>query len=293
MSPRLLSALGLVGVCAVWGSTFVMVQDAVERLPVLSFLAWRFLAAALLVGVVFWRRLLRLGRAGLRAGLLMGAFLTGGYVLQTFALQHTSASNVGFLTGLFTPLTPLLAALFLARPLTRTALGAAVVASAGVALLSGVGGALHPLGDALAVACAFAFAAHILATERGVAGHDVVALLVVQLATCGTICLVAASAAGQVEAPRGDDVWIALAVTTVLASALGFFVQSAAQRHLPADRTALILATEPAFAGLAGWVFAGDRLTALGWLGAALILAAIVAVDLAPRLRPVRPLPEG
>ena len=294
MSRARAAQLALIAVCAVWGVTFVMVQDAVAELPVLSFLAWRFLAAAAVVALLFRRRLARLGRAGLRAGLLMGAFLTAGYVLQTFALQHTTASNVGFLTGLFTPLTPLLAALLLATPLSRVALAAAAAATVGVGLLSGVGGGeLRLLGDGLAFGCAIAFSLHILATDRGVAGHDVGALLAVQLAVCGVVSLVAAGATGDLEAPRGDTVWSALIVTALLASALAFFVQSAAQRHTSPARTALILATEPAFAGLFGWLLAGDRLTAAGWAGAGLILAAIVAVDLIPRLRPPRPLPEG
>jgi drug/metabolite transporter (DMT)-like permease len=287
------SELALVGVCAVWGLTFAMVQDAVAELPVLSFLAWRFLAAGALVAVVFRRRLRTLGAAGMRAGAVMGVFLTAGYLLQTFALQHTSASNVGFLTGLFTPFTPILAWLILRDRLERTAVVSAVVALSGVALLSGVGGDLHPLGDGLAVGCALAFSLHILATDRGVSGHDVGALLAVQLTVCGAVSLVAAVATGQVEAPSGGTVWSALIVTALFASALAFFVQSAAQRYASPARTALILATEPAFAGLFGWLLAGDRLTPLAWVGAALILAAIVLVDLVPRLRPPRPLPEG
>ena len=82
-------------------------------------------------------------------------------------------------------------------------------------------------------------------------------------------------------------------MTSLVASALGFFVQTFAQQHAPPERTALIIAMEPAFAGLFGYLLAGDRLTATAWLGAALILAAIVAVELAPRFRPPRPFPEG
>lgn len=78
----------------------------------------------------------------------------------------------------------------------------------------------------------------------------------------------------------------------MVASALGFFVQTYAQRHAPPARTALILASEPAFAGLFGYLLAGDRLSALAWSGAALIMAAIVAVELVPRLRAARALPE-
>jgi drug/metabolite transporter (DMT)-like permease len=82
-------------------------------------------------------------------------------------------------------------------------------------------------------------------------------------------------------------------VTSLIASALGFFVQTFAQQHAPPARTALILAAEPAFAGLFGWLLNDERLSAIGWLGAALIMAAIVAVEIIPRFRPPRPLPEG
>jgi drug/metabolite transporter (DMT)-like permease len=270
-----------------------MVQDAVDQLPVLSFLGYRFLAACALVALVFRRRLRRLGAAGWRAGALMGVFLTAGYVLQTFSLQHTTASNTGFLTGLFTPVTPILAWVVLRTPLSRTALGAALVAFAGVALMSGGGGQLHVLGDGLAVGCAVAFSAHILATDRGVSTHDVGALLAVQLGVCGATCLAAAAVGGRLEAPAGGDVWLALVVTVVFASAGAFFAQSYAQRHTSPARTALIIAFEPAFAGLFGWLLAGDELAPAAWLGAGLILAAILLVDLVPRLRPPRPLPEG
>ena len=294
MSPQRWSEVALVATCAVWGLTFAMVQDAVAELPVPAFLAYRFLAAALIVGIVFRGAVRRLDAAGVRAGALMGVFLAAGYLFQTYALQHTTASNAGFLTGLFTPITPLMAAVVLGVRPTRMALGAAALATVGVALLSGVGGeGLHPLGDALAVGCATCFAAHILATDRGVRGHDVGALLAVQLAVVGAVCLVAALALGQVEAPSGEAVWTALIVTTVFASAGGFFAQTYAQQYAPPARVALILATEPAFAGLFGWLLAGDTLGPTALAGAALILAAIVAIDLVPRLRPPRPLPEG
>ena len=138
-----------------------------------------------------------------------------------------------------------------------------------------------------------AFAGHILATDRAVSGYPVGALVAVQLGVCGLVCAAAAAVSGDIVAPRGASVWVALAVTAVVASALGFFVQSYAQRHASPARTALILASEPVFAGVFGYLLAGDRLSPVGWLGAAMIVVSIVAVDAVPRLRPPRPLPEG
>jgi drug/metabolite transporter (DMT)-like permease len=288
------SELSLVATCAVWGLTFTMVQDAVAELPVPAFLAYRFLAAGLLVGFVFRGALARLGADGLRAGALMGVFLGAGYFFQTYALERTTASNAGFLTGLFVPLTPLFVALVTRTRPSGIAMGSAGLATIGVGLLSGVGGDdLHPAGDALAVGCAVSFALHILATDRAVQRHDVGALLAVQLVVVGVASLLVAGVGGDLEVPKGGTVWSALIVTALLASAGGFFAQTYAQRYAPPARVALILAMEPAFAGLFGWLLADDTLAATGILGAVLILAAIVLVDLVPRLRPPRPLPEG
>jgi len=240
----------------------------------------------------------------------MGVFLCAGYVFQTLGLEHTSASNAGFITGLMVVFTPVLGAVFLGQRLPAIAWAAAAVSAAGLYLLSGAGGGLELRGDGLVLLCAVAFAAHILVTDRAVGGRearsagvgrastergspDVGALLVVQLGVVGLVCLVVAGASGQLEVPRGATVWSALLVTSLVASALGFFVQTYAQRNAPPARTALILASEPAFAGLFGYLLADERLGMVSWLGAGMILAAIVAVEVVPRLRPPRPLPEG
>jgi drug/metabolite transporter (DMT)-like permease len=283
----------LIGIAAVWGLTFVMVQDAIELLPTMAFLGYRFAIAAILVALVFRNRMRALSGAGWRSGLVMGALLTAGYILQTFGLEETTASNAGFITGLFVVLTPVLGSLLLGDRVPRIAWIAAGVSAAGLYLLSGAGGELNLRGDGLVLLCAVAFAGHILATARGARDHDVGALLVVQLAFCALVCLVVAAPLGDLEAPEGTTVWSALLVTAVVASALGFFVQTYAQQHAPAARTALILASEPAFAGLFGWLLADERLSALSLCGAALILGAIVAVEAVPRMRPRRPLPEG
>jgi drug/metabolite transporter (DMT)-like permease len=290
---RRLSELALIAIASVWGLTFVMVQDAIRELPTMAFLAYRFIPAALIVGVIFHRQLRALPADGWRAGLVMGVFLTGGYVFQTLGLEETTASNTGFITGLFVVLTPVLGAVFLRHRIPVTAWVAAGVAMVGLWLLSGASGHFDQRGDGLVFLCAISLAAHILATASAVRRFDVGALLAIQLGVVGLVSLAIGAVAGQLEAPEGTTVWSALIVTSLIASALGFFVQSFAQKHAPPARTALILTSEPAFAGLFGWLLNDERLTATGWLGAVLIMAAIVAVELVPRFRPPRPLPEG
>ena len=285
--PALAAELALVGIAAVWGLTFVTVQDAIRELPVTAFLAYRFTAAAAVMAIVFGRQLRALPRAGVRAGLVMGAFLTTGYLFQTLGLATTTASNAGFVTGLFVVLTPIFAAVFLRERTTRLVWAAAGVAAVGLLLLSGAGAAgAGSTGDLLVFVAACAFAFHILATERGVRRYSPEALLVVQLAVCGFVCLALGAAAGDLVAPTGATVWTALIVTSLVASALGYLVQSYAQRHAPPARTALILASEPAFAGLFAFLLNGERLSAVQWTGAALMMGAIVAVEIIRQLRP-------
>lgn len=290
---RRVSELALIGIASIWGLTFVMVKDAIDELPTMAFLAYRFIPASLIVAVVFRRQLASLSRDGWRAGAVMGVFLAGGYIFQTLGMENTTASNAGFITGLFVVLTPVLGALVLRDRLPRTVWAAAVVAAAGLWLLSGAGTHFNTRGDGLVLICSFSLAAHILATANAVKVHDVGALLAIQLGVVGLVCLAIGAVAGDLEAPEGGTVWSALIVTSLIASALGFFVQTFAQQHAPPARTALILAAEPAFAGLFGWLLNDERLSATGWFGAVLIMTAIVAVEIIPRFRPPRPLPEG
>jgi len=292
LNRETLAELALVGIAAVWGLTFVMVQDAIAILPTLAFLAYRFAGATAIVAPIFWRPLAALPRKGWTAGLLMGAFLTAGYIFQTLGLEHTTPSDAGFITGLFVVLTPVLGALFLHQRISSLAWAAAATSALGLYLLSGAGGDFSLRGDGLVFLAALSFAAHILATGRAAGRFHVGALLVVQLGVAALTCLVLAVVTGDLQVPHGAKVWSALVVTAAFASALGFFVQTYAQQHAPPARTALILASEPAFAGLFGYLLAGDRLSAVAWLGAALIMASIVAVELLPRWRTAEPLPE-
>lgn len=213
-------------------------------------------------------------------------------MFQTPGLEHTSASNAGFITGLTVVFTPVLGAVFLGQRIPAIARTAAAVSAAGFYLLSGVGSGLELGGDGLVLLCAIAFAAHILVTARGVAEHDAGALLVVQLAVVGVFCLVVAAASGELTVPRGATVWSALLVTSLVASALGFFVQTYAQRHAPrrARRSSsqpsrrLRDCSAPAGGRAAGpGLAAGRRADPRGYRGRRGV----------PRLRPPRPLPEG
>ena len=270
--------LALVLVTAVWGVTFVQVKDAVELYPLFAFLAVRFAIASIVLAAPAAGRMRGLGRRGWGAGAALGLLLALGYALQTAGLERTTVSSAGFITGLYVVFTPLLGLL-----LFRTRVGRAVwlgvaLSVAGLAMLSGVG-AGDPAGDLLVLGGAAAYSLQIALMERYAPRYDPVAFTQAEMVAAFLGFAAVALALGQVEVPRGWTVWGALLVTGIFASALGFLVQTWAQRRTSATRTALAFAMEPVFAGIFGFWLAGDRLGALGWTGCAVIMAGIVIAE--------------
>ncbi|HHJ98359.1 MAG TPA: DMT family transporter [Actinobacteria bacterium] len=270
--------LALVGVAAIWGGTFVMVKDAVERYPMYAFLALRFAIAVVAFAVVFPASVRRLRAGTVGVGLLAGLLLTAGYVFQTWGLQDTSASKAAFITGMFVVITPALQAVALRRlPRTTTIVGVAL-AVGGLWLLSGGGGGEWNIGDTRVLLCAFAYAAHMIVLGGVGRKHEVQPLTLVQLATVGIVT----GAISLFTEPRGmpgdGGVWAALVLTGVFASAVAYAIQTYAQRFLSPAKTALILIMEPAFGGVFGWL-AGERLGIGGLAGSALILAGMIVAE--------------
>ena len=271
--------LVLVLVTAVWGVTFVQVKDAVALYPLFAFLALRFAIASCTLAPAGLTRLRSLGPRGLGAGALAGALLGGAYALQTAGLQRTSVSSTGFITGMYVVLTPLLALVLFRVRVARVAWVGVLLATAGLALLSGGvhGGAVS--GDLLVLAGAVVFSLQIVLMERFAPLYHAVAFTLVEMIAAFVGLLVVATAAGQLEWPHGWTVWGALLVTGVFASALAFLAQTWAQRRTTATQTARAFSLEPVWTAFFGFTLAGDRLGGVAWLGCAVIMAGIVIAE--------------
>jgi drug/metabolite transporter (DMT)-like permease len=269
----------LIGISLIWGATFTIVKDDVARMPPFLFIGIRFALATAVLAVIGAFRGLTLRE--MRLGLVTGTALFAGYAFQTVGLQYTTASNAGFITGMFVVLTPLGSALLLRSRVPLAAWGAVALATAGLALLS-----LHGLsigyGELLTLGCAAAFALHIVGLGQWAGSYDAFGLAVVQLATTAVMCAVVAVPGGVVVPPTAS-VWGALAVTALGATALAFVVQTWAQSILAPTRAAVIMTMEPVFSGFFAVALAGERLGLRALLGAVLVLVAMLLTEVGPR----------
>jgi drug/metabolite transporter (DMT)-like permease len=219
----LIYVLFFVGVTAVWGWTFVVVKNAIAEYPTLPFLQLRFILVFVVMAVIV-RRIPT--RRELVVGLAAGAVLAAGYLAQTVGLS--------LITGLLVLFTPLLDRVF-GVPLRRRTIIAVIAAAIGIGMVTG-GPSGFGLGDVLVIACAVLFALHIVLLSRWSPGLSPAPLAMVQMGACALIF--SAGGTSTLRMPS-NEVWIPIVITGVFASALAYYIQTWAQAHLDASRTAL------------------------------------------------------
>ncbi|MEU9417219.1 DMT family transporter [Streptomyces sp. NPDC051000] len=276
-----LADLPVLLVAVVWGGSYLAAKGITTTHTVIAVLVLRF-ALVLPVLVVAGRRRLRaLSAAQLRGAGVLGLVLGGIFLLETYGVVHTSATNAGLiisLTMIFTPLAE--AAVRRVRPSTGF-LGAAAVSVAGVVLLTqGAGFTTPGLGDLLILGAALARTLHVLLMARikAVQDADSLSLTTVQLggavAVFALLALLPASGANPWEtaAGFGPREWAGLVFLAVFCTLFAFFVQMWAVRRTSPSRVSLLLGTEPLWAAAAGIAIGGERLGAAGLVGVALVL---------------------
>jgi drug/metabolite transporter (DMT)-like permease len=268
----------LVGVTAIWGVTFVQVQDALALYPLFAFLAVRFAISTVALAPFAWRSLLGLPRAGVLAGAGVGLLLAGAYGFQTAGLDRTTVASTGFITGLYVVFTPLIALWLFGTPVPAAAWAGAGLAVVGLLFLNGVPGG-SALGNALVLVNALLQSFQIAAMERLAPRYDARALTFLQMAASSVVFAILAIALGQVEAPHGATVWGALVVTGVFAGALGYLIATWVQARTTAARAALVFTLEAPFAAVFGVLLADEVLGWTGWIGCGVMLAGIVLAE--------------
>ncbi len=283
-SPRrttLLATAALLGITAGWGSTFFLIKDLLDRVPTLDFLGIRFAIAAVALVAMAPRAFGRLSRQAKRQATVLGLLYGFGQILQTAGLAHTPASVSGFITGLYVVATPLFAAALLRTRITALTWGAVLLAVLGLGVLT-LDGLSIGYGEALTFVAAMLYALHIVGLGAWSTSADAMGLAIVQLTVIAVVCLLTTAPDGIVLPDRTSD-WAAVLYMALIPGALAIVGQTWAQAHLPPTRTAIVMSMEPVFAAFFAVLLGGESLTSRLLFGGALVLAAMLVVELAPR----------
>ncbi len=267
----------------VWGSTFVVVHEALREWSPLLFLALRFTVATAVLAPIVLARRGRPGPAAVRAGAVVGAWLFLGFALQTLGLALTTPTRAAFITGLSVVLVPVfMIAVYRRLPSAASIVGVGL-ATCGLALLTGGAAEAVRRGDLLVLGCAVAFAFQILAVGYRTAAVGPAMLLLGEVAMVALLSWPAALLLETPRLPTSTAAWAALLYVTFAATLGALGAQNWAQKTTPPTRAAVIFTMEPVFAAAFSWLATGERLPARGWAGSALILAGMLAAELLPR----------
>jgi drug/metabolite transporter (DMT)-like permease len=284
----LLATLALLAITASWGSTFFLIHDLLDRMPVLDFLAVRFSIAAVAILLLSPRAVRRLSRDRFRHAVVLGLLYGGGQILQTTGLAHTAASVSGFITGMYVVFTPVLAALLLRSRIGALTWAAVLLAITGLGVLTlgdaSTGDVLGGLGygEALTLVSAMIYALHIVGLGAWSNARDALGMSIVQCLVIAVICTAAAAPGGIVLPQTGGD-WASVVYMALVAGAAALLAQTWAQAHLPPTRTAIIMSMEPVFAAVFAVLLGGESATGRMLGGGALVLTAMLIVELVPR----------
>jgi|KBSSwiStaDraftv2_1062776.scaffolds.fasta_scaffold17624_5 drug/metabolite transporter (DMT)-like permease len=299
---RLNADIALLLAAAVWGVAFLFQKSAMDHVGPLAFIAARAALAAVALAPLAWREhrraAARTASPGFRPGFgpgfgpgLWGVAIWGGAAffvaawLQQAGIRTATVTNTSFLTALYVVLTPFVAWAWSGKLPGGTVWPAVALSTLGTWLLGG-GGTLSGLGhgDALVALCALFWAIHVVITGRAARLGRPVGFTAVQFAVVAVLAALG-SAAFETTTLRGlagaapDILYVGL-----LSSALTFTILIVALQYTPPSEAAVIVSMESVFAALAAFVVLGERLPAIGWLGAALILGATLLLQLGPAI---------
>ena len=278
MSKRKKAEALLVSITFIWGSTFVIVKDALRDASPVPFLAVRFTLAGILLFLVLGRG--PFDRRAIVPGLVLGVFLFGGYLGQTWGLVYTTPSKAAFITGFGVILVPLILMVGGTRMRAANIVGA-LVGLAGIYLLvvpSGLSSVNR--GDVLVLFGACSFALHIVLVGHYTKRLSFQHLVPLQVLAVGILALLALPVDRAPMLHWTLRLVVALIVTAVFATGVAFSVQNWAQQYTPPAHTALIFALEPVFAAITSRVVLGEHLGLKALLGAALILCGMIVSEL-------------
>jgi drug/metabolite transporter (DMT)-like permease len=261
----------------IWGVSYPATKVALASVDPLSFMTNSRLLGVAVLGLALLAspdRRRTLQPRILLPGMVLGGLLCAAAAAQTFGLRWTTATNAGFITGLYVAFVPLLTVVISRTRIARRTVVVALVAVVGLGLLSVHGIALHT-GDGLVVGSAIIFAAHLLALSRWAPSFDPLALAFMQLAAAAAFHVALALAMGVSFAPPGGT-WPLLLFNGVLGSGVAYLFQTMAQQWLTPERVAVLLACEALTGALTSAAWLGDRLTTPQWAGAGLLLVAML-----------------
>lgn len=265
----------------IWGTSFFIMKNALDVMPVYYLLAIRFTAGAVLLSLVCWKKWKDFTADYLWRGAIIGGCLFLAYAVQTFGLSYTTPSKNAFLTAVYCVIVPFLYWAVMKRRPDRYNIAAALLCVSGVGLVSLNGDLSVNIGDVLTLICAFFYAAHIVAVAKVSPGKNIYLLTIFQFgfAAVYSWCFGILNETFPVEAITDPAVFLPLAYLCVMATTVALLFQNVGQIWSDPASASVILSLESVFGVICSVIFYGDQVTVPMAIGFVLIFVAVLCSE--------------
>jgi drug/metabolite transporter (DMT)-like permease len=272
--------LSLLLVALFWGGGFVIIKDALNDLTPLWLMALRFSFAFILMGIVFYKNLLRISKKDLLSGCLIGIFLYAAYATQTVGLQYTTVGKSAFITGVNVVIVPFIYMVVMRKSPGWFSFAGAILAVIGLGLLTLTDGFAMQWGDTLTLFGAFFFAAHIFTVGYFAPDADAIGLSIIQTGAAAIFLLLSALIAEPIPKAIPVSAWTAIGYTVLFSTIGAVLIQNIAQQYTPSTHAAIILCLESVFGAVLGVIFIpGEYFTTRMIIGCVLIFMGIITTE--------------
>ena len=284
MSPKTMRFLAkpmLFAAAFIWGTSFFIMKNALDVMPVFFLLAIRFTAGAVLLSAVAWKKWKEFTVDYLWRGAVVGGFLFLAYSVQTFGLALTTPSKNAFLTAVYCVIVPFLTWAVVKRRPDRYHVASALLCVTGVGLVSLTEELTMNAGDLLTLLCALFYASHIVAVEKVSPGKDITLLTIFQFAFAAVYAWICGACTETFPAAALADpaVLMPMAYLCVMATTVALLFQNVGQKYTEPASAALLLSLEAPFGVMFSVLFGAERPTPLMYLGFCVIFTAMVCSE--------------
>ena len=265
----------------IWGTSFFIMKNALDSLPVYALLALRFTAGAILLSIVCFKKWKDFTVDYLWRGAIVGGFLFTAYTVQTFGLSFTTPSKNAFLTAVYCVLVPFFTWLVVKRRPDKFNVAAAVLCVVGVGLVSLNEQLSINLGDLLTLLCAVFYASHIVAVEKLSPGKDIYLITIFQFAFAALYAWIGSvtTEVFPTQALMDPAVFLPLAYLCVMATTVALLFQNVGQIWSDPASASVILSLESVFGVAFSVVCYGDAVSVQMLCGFVLIFVAVVCSE--------------
>lgn len=284
MNKSALGKLALFSIALIWGTSFVIMKNVLDGVPVLWLIAFRFVLSSIILFAIVGRKIRSVSRECLKGSVILGLLLGFAYIVQTFGLYYTTPGKNAFLTGTYCVLTPFASwLLYRTRPTLKNLL-AAVVCLAGIGCVTlDSGFSSVNIGDILTLMCGIIYALQIAVMAKYVSTGDSISISAIEFGTAGLLCLILALFFQKPPESIPAGSLLNLLYLAVVCTCLCFLLQTWGMKYAPPATAAILMSLESVFGVVTSVIFYNEKLTPVLLLGFALIFFAVVYNELPGR----------